>query len=333
MPHRARLLLLLPLLVAGLVLPAAAQSELDEARELRETIEGQLSSTTGDLEGLEEEIAAVERSIEALDAEDAQLRAELEVVSQQLSQRARSAYINGGASTFEAMISGDGPGAAVERAALLEALALRDAGSLESAAALRTRLDQTRELREGRAEELDELRATLESEVALLNERLEEAASQVRTLELKARRQREVQAAFMNGIYSCPVGDPVFFVDTWGAGRSGGRSHQGVDMMAPHGTPIYAMHAGRVTRMKTGGLGGIVLYMYGDDGNEYYYAHLQGYAAGIGVGSRVDAGDLIAYNGSTGNASASAPHLHFEVHPGGGRAVNPYPYVARACGR
>ena len=333
MQHRARLLLLLPLLLAGLVLPATAQSELDRARELREQIEGQLSSATGDLEGLEEEIAAVERSVVALDAQDAQLRAELEVVSHELSMRARAAYMSGGGGLFEAIISGEKPGDAVERAALLEALAMRDAGTLESAVALRTRLDQTRELRAGRVAELDQLRSTLESQVALLDQRLEEAAGQLRTLELKARRQREVQTAYMNGIYSCPVGDPVFFVDTWGAGRSGGRSHKGVDMMAPHGTPIYAMHAGRVTRMKSGGLGGIVLYMYGEDGKQYYYAHLQGYAAGIGVGSHVDAGDLIAYNGSTGNASASAPHVHFEVHPGGGRAVNPYPYVARACGR
>jgi len=331
--HRSRLLLLLPLLVAGLVLPATAQSELDRARELREQIEGQLSSTTGDLEGLEEEIVAVERSIEALDEQDTQLRAELDEVSHELTMRARAAYMSGGGGTFEAMISGEEPGDAIERASLLEALAMRDAGTLESAAALRTRLDQTRELREGRVAELAQLRATLETEVTLLNQRLEEAAGQVRTLELKARRQREVRAAFMNGIYSCPVGNPVFFVDTWGAGRSGGRSHQGVDMMAPHGTPIYAIHAGRVTRMKSGGLGGIVLYMYGDDGNEYYYAHLQGYAAGVGVGGRVEAGDLIGYNGSTGNASSSAPHLHFEVHPGGGRAVNPYPYTARACGR
>ena len=85
--------------------------------------------------------------------------------------------------------------------------------------------------------------------------------------------------------------------------------------------------------MRNSGLGGITLYMFGDDGNEYYYAHLQGYANGVRVGMRVAAGDLIAYNGSSGNASASAPHLHFEVHPGGGRAVNPYPYAARACGR
>ncbi len=136
-----------------------------------------------------------------------------------------------------------------------------------------------------------------------------------------------------SGGLACPVGDPVVFSDTWGAPRSGGRSHQGVDMMAPHGTPVYAITSGRITRMSTSGLGGISLYMYGDDGNEYFYTHLQGYASGIGSGTRVDAGTHIAYVGSTGNASSSAPHLHFEVHPGGGGAVNPYPYAARACGR
>lgn len=136
-----------------------------------------------------------------------------------------------------------------------------------------------------------------------------------------------------SGGYACPVGDPVVFTDTWGAPRSGGRRHQGVDMMSPHGTPIYAITSGQITRMNSSGLGGISIYMYGDDGNQYYYTHLQGYAGGISVGTRVGAGTLIAYNGSSGNASASAPHLHFEVHPGGGGAVNPYPWAAMACGR
>ena len=144
---------------------------------------------------------------------------------------------------------------------------------------------------------------------------------------------RSAPAPVTSGNLACPVGNPVAFSDTWGAPRSGGRSHQGVDMMARHGTPVYAITAGRITRMSGSGLGGISLYMYGADGNEYFYTHLQGYADGTSTNQTVDAGTLIAYVGSTGNANASAPHLHFEVHPGGGRAVNPYPYAARACGR
>jgi peptidoglycan LD-endopeptidase LytH len=105
----------------------------------------------------------------------------------------------------------------------------------------------------------------------------------------------------------------------------------GTDIMAPRGTPSYAYEDGVITRLNSSSLGGISLYMRGVSGNEYYYTHLNGYAAGIGAGQRVSAGKLIAYVGDTGNARGM-PHLHFEVRPGGGSNVNPYPYVYPACG-
>ena len=321
------------LLLGGLLVPASALTELDGARERRAALEDRVLDAAGDLEALEERIHAAHEEIEALDARDAELRAELQVVGASLAARARAAFMRGDGGALEAILAGDGPGEAAERAALLESLALRDRGTMEQAVALRTGLEQNRQLREGRLAELAAMEADMEARVQQLNADLEEARDQERFFELKARRQREVNTSFANGIYSCPVGDPVFFRDTWGAPRSGGRAHKGVDMMAPHGTPVYAITTGRVTRMNNSGLGGISLYLYGDDGNEYFYTHLQGYADGVGVGSRVDAGDLVAYNGSTGNADASAPHVHFEVHPGGGGPVNPYPYAAAACGR
>jgi murein DD-endopeptidase MepM/ murein hydrolase activator NlpD len=121
-------------------------------------------------------------------------------------------------------------------------------------------------------------------------------------------------------------------VDTWGAARSGGRSHQGTDVMAPYGAQVYAYTAGVVSRESTSANGGLQLYLQGDNGVEYFYAHLSRYA--VPAGTRVRAGQLVAYNGNTGNAPANAPHVHFEVHPGGpGSApVNPYPDVRRACG-
>ena len=127
------------------------------------------------------------------------------------------------------------------------------------------------------------------------------------------------------GSWLCPVAGPNAFGDTWGAPRSGGRTHQGVDMMSPFGTPLIAVVAGSVT-MKTNNLGGNVIWLSGADGHKYYYAHLSSWE---GSSRGVSAGEVIGYVGATGNTSAN--HLHFEIHPGGGAAVNPYPTVRQYC--
>jgi murein DD-endopeptidase MepM/ murein hydrolase activator NlpD len=124
----------------------------------------------------------------------------------------------------------------------------------------------------------------------------------------------------------CPMPGGAYG-DTWGAARSGGRRHEGVDMIAPRGLPIYAVIGGVVT-FKSNRLGGNAVSLVGDNGNRYYYAHLDSY---VGGSRRVFQGEVIGYNGDSGNARFSTPHLHFQVHPGGGRAVNPYPTV-RAAG-
>ena len=128
----------------------------------------------------------------------------------------------------------------------------------------------------------------------------------------------------------CPQAEPNWSRDTWGARRSRGRTHQGTDIFSAKGTDVYAVTPGTL-RTRTGGLGGIALWLYGDDGNAYYYAHLDGWADGIKTGSRVGAGDLIAYVGKTGNASGSSPHTHFQLHPDGGQPINPYPTLITVC--
>lgn len=128
----------------------------------------------------------------------------------------------------------------------------------------------------------------------------------------------------------CPVAGAVSFTDSWGAPRSGGRTHKGVDMIAARGVPIVAIFSGTIHRLSNSALGGKSIYFTSDAGDLYYYAHLDGFAD-ISPGQHVSAGHVIGYNGSTGNAPDYLPHLHFEYHPGGGGAVNPYPLVRGLC--
>jgi murein DD-endopeptidase MepM/ murein hydrolase activator NlpD len=125
----------------------------------------------------------------------------------------------------------------------------------------------------------------------------------------------------------CPVAGPVEFVDSWGFRRSGGRRHQGVDLLAAHGTPVVAPVAGTVT-VRDNRTGGRSYHLVAADGTYYYGTHLAAY----GATGAVEVGDVIGYVGDTGNA-AGTPHLHLEIHPGGEgtEAVNPYGFVATWC--
>jgi murein DD-endopeptidase MepM/ murein hydrolase activator NlpD len=122
----------------------------------------------------------------------------------------------------------------------------------------------------------------------------------------------------------CPLTVDGQFTDSWGDARSNGRRHEGVDVVAPRGTPIVAVRSG-VAEFKRSRLAGNAIWLTTTDGNRYFYAHLDAWE---GESRAVRSGEVIGYVGSTGNARSD--HLHFETHPDG-RPVNPYPAVTRAC--
>lgn len=121
-----------------------------------------------------------------------------------------------------------------------------------------------------------------------------------------------------------PVAGNASFTNDWAEPRSGGRRHLGNDLFAPLNTPLIAVDDGEI-RFGTDPLGGNIANLYATDGTRYYYAHLSSFA---GVSRRrVRTGEVIGYLGNTGNAIGTRPHVHFEVHPEGGAAVNPYPIL------
>lgn len=126
--------------------------------------------------------------------------------------------------------------------------------------------------------------------------------------------------------------------DNFDETRGSKRRHDALDIMAPRGTPVYAVDDGRVAKLFKSAAGGLTIYQF-DPGQQhaYYYAHLDAYAKGLVEGMTVNRGDVVGYVGSTGNAPAHAPHLHFTIFRLGpdrkwwkGTAVNPYPYLTEA---
>ena len=121
-----------------------------------------------------------------------------------------------------------------------------------------------------------------------------------------------------------PVQGNCSFENTWHAPRSGGRQHLGVDIIAREGNFLYAVADGTITKLYTQGVdklagNGIRLTMA--DGTYFFYGHMSRIADGIGIGTKVKAGQVVGYVGHTGDTNT--PHLHFEIHPFGGEAIDP----------
>jgi peptidoglycan LD-endopeptidase LytH len=337
-------------LLLGIV-PAAQATPLDDARRRERALQAELEQATAELQAAESVLAEANdqltfdrRQLAAARRQDAAARAAI-------GGQAAALYRSGGLAIADALLDRD-PALVPGRVELATVLATRHAEMITDAQVAGSAYQAVLGRVTRGYERAKAIRDRAGRAVQRLESGLEEAQRlEARLVRLEQRRQTAAKVAAnpapaparagggggggsgaVAGGTACILERPYSYVDSWGAPRSGGRTHQGTDVMAPHGARVFAIVDGVVGRESTSANGGIQLYLQGGNGAEYFYAHLSGYA--VSAGTRVRAGQLIAYNGQTGNARYTSPHVHFEIHPGGSGSapVNPYPTLKRVCG-
>lgn len=325
---------LLGVLVASSSGVAGGQTldDLDQAERDVDALEAELDAATQAFEDTWARIEVARLDLASLRRRARELEQEAEEAERLLGDRARAVFMRGATATFKTLFASGGSQEAVDRAAMIGTLQLVEGVRLERARAAREGLGQAKALVAEHEVTLQQLQAQLEQDAEVLQERLGDAETRAGAIRSVVSRQRRIDRGTQQGIYSCIFERGASrFRDTWGAPRSGGRRHKGTDVFAAMDAPVYAFTTGRIAQQSYSRLGGLGLYLQGDDGNRYYYAHLNSVTEGGRTGRRVVPGELIARNGSSGNADSWAPHVHFEVHPGGGAPINPYPWLAAAC--
>jgi peptidoglycan LD-endopeptidase LytH len=347
--------------MAAVPVPALASAEEDLAAAQRRA-----NQAAGELNQAQVELAEAEDTITHLETRVAAVDARVGKSREQLRQLAVRMYTQGTSSLTRILRMADA-NEVVRAQQFSHVLAATSTDALGDFRAERENLeDEVAALerkKEERAEALDSLRArraAAAQEVDRLGRVVEE--QRARAAQEEARRQAQLQAAarpsspaaaapatrtpgatvspataaatpapaatasVASGDWVCPVQGPHAFTNDWGASRGGGARHQGTDILAPRGTTVVANVSGSVRR-NDNRLGGISYYLNGDNGDEFYGAHLDS----ITTTGRVSAGTAIGTVGDTGDAKGGPTHLHFEIHPGGGGAVNPYPTLTRYC--
>lgn len=330
-------LLALALLLVDLPAAEASQADLDRARRRANAAAAELARAQTRLSELEGRIA----DLEAQQRENQRLLDSLESAVREV---AVAEFMRGGGAAVSVDLDPTDASAARRAAALAAIVA---AGATDAVDAYRAAAEDhalaAAQLAGSREAAADAI-ATVRRRVAAASAEL--AKLQKLEAERIARERAERQAATAarrgrsgggrpsrsviigSGAWICPVQGPRAFTNDWGDPRGGGRRrHQGTDILAPRGTPVVAPVAGSA-RTHSSRVGGLSFYLNGADGNTYFGTHLQGYSGNTG---RVAAGTVLGYVGNSGNASGGPTHLHFEIHPGGGGPVNPYPTVRQYC--
>jgi murein DD-endopeptidase MepM/ murein hydrolase activator NlpD len=304
----------------------AAKAELAEVQEELDAITAEWHEATIALDATKGQILETRSRIRGLEERVGKIEA-------RLTRRAVIAFTSGPASTIDLLLSSGSFTDFSDRLEFLGQVAQDDVDLVLEQEVAQEELRREREellaLEEQQIAEAERLAAAQ----ARIDEAFERVSDRVAELTAKYREELQAQKALTiigqtpnpdGSIQVCPVAGPNSFVDSFGWPRVG-YSHQGIDLIAPFGVPIVAAHPGTVSYSSSSS-GGLQAYVYGSGGYSFY-AHLSSYS---GAGGSVGAGTVIGYNGSTGNAG-NTNHLHFEWHPGGGAAVNPYLMLRAVC--
>jgi peptidoglycan LD-endopeptidase LytH len=276
--------------------------------------------------------------------EFARTKGQLAVARHALAERLVNLYQRPEPDLVDLVVSSGSLTDLVTRSEALQSAAGQDARLLDQIRARRVKLRATqarlaRAIADGRREALVAARERGRITAALRAQRavVAEARGELRAA-LTARTQERVRAARAKGSADIPVAasgtEPVFpvagpatFSDDWMASR-GGRYHEGIDIMAARGAPVVAVVSGTIFRIGTTPISGNRFWLRAANGDEYFYCHMDGFAPAAREGASVKAGTVLAYNGDTGDARGTTPHLHFEIHPGGGGPIRPFPLVS-----
>lgn len=328
-------LVLLAALLGTIPAAAGTKEQLDAAKAELAGVQADLARATARWQAAELALDNTESEIDLTRDRIGGLQTRLESVTARINRRAVLAFTNGPASTFDLLLSSGSFTEFTDRLEFLGSMAQDDADLvIEKRVAqeqLRRERDDLLSLQERQAAVAKDL-AGIKAEIG---QRFAEISDRVADLTAKYRQEQAAAQELVvlgqtpnagggGAIQVCPVAGPNSFVDSFGWPRDG-HTHQGTDMISPAGTPVVAAHAGTVSHSSSSS-GGIQAYVHGSAGYSFY-AHLSGYSSASGS---VSAGTVIGYVGSTGNAG-SVNHLHFEWHPGGGAAVDPYQMLLAVC--
>ncbi|MEA2497846.1 MAG: hypothetical protein QOH26_251 [Actinomycetota bacterium] len=312
---------------------------MSDLRARLSTIQAELDAAAAKVEAAHERAEIIETELHGIERERESLKKEITKLQAVAAKRARALYTQGNTGMLEVIFDGaEDVSDLATRAEMLSRVSLTGADDFVALARAQNRLDSVSKELEAKSAESAEAEDALKDEAARLQAQFESINDDYLRLQSKlgvstapvAAAAPAAASSLPSGVSKggmfCPVGGPTSFVDSYGAPRSGGRAHEGVDMMAAYGTPEIAIVSGTITYAGYSELGGNVMYLSGDDGNLYVYVH----SATQETGGHFNAGDQIGTVGDTGNAAGS-PHLHFEYHPGGGGSVNPTPLAASVC--